>query len=132
MRTIDFIIMMALTVFCASAAFVCEPIALNWDQFYALNDQNKDKKIQRSEWQSLNFNGSNYDAGFESSLPRAQIFQQMDKNKNGTLEEQEIYDLYLYLPNSCADFDMRKSMPDQKADWFSLQKISAFFNELFD
>ena len=93
MRTTDFIIMMALTVFCTSAAFACEPIALNWDQFYALNDQNKDKKIQRSEWQSLNFNGSNYDAGFESSLPRAQIFQQMDKNKNGTLEEQEIYDL---------------------------------------
>ncbi len=90
------------------------------------------KKIQRSEWQNLNFNGSNYDAGFESSLPRAQIFQQMDKNKNGTLEEQEVYDLYLYLPNPCADFDMRKSMPDQKADWFSLQKISAFFNELFD
>ena len=132
MKKIGSITMLALTVFCASATFACEPQALNWDQFYAINDKNNDKKIQRSEWQNLNFKGSNYDAGFESSLSPAQIFQELDKNKNGSIEGEEIYDLYRYLNNPCAGFDMRNSTQSKSVGWFPLHKLKKILNDFFD
>lgn len=68
------IAVMIFALMSANSGFACDPIAINWDQFYAVNDKNHDKKIQRVEWQQLSFKGSNYDGGFESTLPPAQIF----------------------------------------------------------
>ncbi len=110
-------------LFCANAAFACDPIALNWDAFYKANDKNNDKKFQRSEWQHLNFNGSYYDAGFESKLPPQQIFTQIDKNKNNLIDDDEIYELWTYLPNPCADFDMRNSSEHQNAPLYFIEKL---------
>ena len=121
----------AVALLCSNAAFACDPIAPNWEAFYAANDKNKDKKLQRSEWQNLSFKGSYYDAGFESKLPPQQIFTQMDKNKNNVIDGDEIYELWTYLPNPCADFDMRNSSSpnDQPAFW--LDQIKGFFERLF-
>lgn len=125
---VAFIIMALL---CSNAAFACDPIALNWDAFYAANDKNKDKKFQRSEWQNLSFKGSYYEAGFESKLPPQQIFTQMDKNKNNVIDGDEIYELWIYLNNPCADFDRLNSSESKVKPVFWLDEIKGFFERLF-
>ena len=125
------IALIVVALLCSNAAFACDPIAPNWDAFYKANDKNNDKKFQRSEWQHLNFNGSYYDAGFESKLPPQQIFTQMDKNKNNVIDGDEIYELWTYLPNPCADFDMRNSSESNAKPVFWLDEIQGFFEKLF-
>lgn len=125
------ITVMIFALICSNAGFACDPIAINWDHFYAVNDKNKDKKIQQAEWQKLSFKGSNYDAGFESTLPPAQIFQQLDSNKNAVLDGEEIDAIYRYLPNPCADFDMRNSSDAKHQPLSRLDKFKAFLEGLF-
>lgn len=95
----------------ASNLMACDPIAINWTALYAKNDKNHDKNLQLNEWLTLDFSSSNYDGGFESNKPLSQIFKELDANKNQQLDQEELYDIYLYLPNPCANFDMRNSQP---------------------
>jgi hypothetical protein len=122
---------MVFSIVCSSAGFACDPNAVNWDQFYAINDKNNDQKIQRTEWQNLSFKGSNFESGFESELPSQQIFQQLDTNKNAVLDGQEIYYIYRYLPNPCANFNMQNTTLTKKESLLSLDKLKAFLQQLF-
>ena len=114
---------LTVALLCSHSAFACDPATPNWDTFYKANDKNNDKKFQRSEWQHLNFEGSYYDAGFESKLPPQQIFTQMNKNKNNVIDGDEIYELWTYLPNPCADFDRRNSSEHQHAPLYFIEKL---------
>ena len=122
---------LTVALLCSHSAFACDPATPNWDAFYKANDKNKDKKLQRSEWQHLNFDGSHYDAGFESKLPPQQIFTQMDKNKNNVIDGDEIYELWTYLPNPCADFDRRNSAESNVKSTYWLDEIKGFFERFF-
>lgn len=130
-NTALFVASVMASLLCSNAAFACDPIAPNWDAFYHANDKNNDKKLQRSEWQHLNFKGSYYEAGFESTLPPQQIFTQMDHNKNNVIDGDEIYELWTYLPNPCTDFDRRHSSGSNAKPGFWLDEIKEFFERLF-
>jgi hypothetical protein len=122
---------MIFALVCSNAGFACDPAAPNWQAFYKANDKNNDKKLQRSEWQHLDFTGSYYDAGFESTLPPQQIFTQMDHNKNNVIDGDEIYDLWSYLHNPCADFDRRNDSASERKNTFWLDEIKSFLQQLF-
>lgn len=125
-------LLMATTLACSHATFACDPIAPNWEAFYEANDKNRDKKLQRSEWQNLNFEGSYYDAGFESRLPPQQIFTQMDKNKNNVIDGDEIYELWTYLPNPCAEFDRRNGSDNQNIPRSVIEKLKQWFTDFLN
>ena len=125
------IALMIFALVCSNVGFACDPVAPNWEAFYKANDKNKDGKLQRSEWQHLSFKGSYYDSGFESTLPPQQIFTQIDKNKNNVIDGDEIYELWTYMPNPCADFDMRNSSDAKNSSFSTLDKLKAFLEGLF-
>ncbi len=83
-----------------TGAWACEPADMDWQAFVRLNDVNRDGVLQRSELVKPDFGGLNYQR-FERDPSAPAAFADLDRNRDGRLNQEEWTGLYLYLPNPC-------------------------------
>lgn len=112
------LILLSLAFGTSGSALACDPITFNFDRYLADKDRNHDGRLQQAELLAAGDPGTNYGAALDRPLNTAAAFVQLDVNRDGALESEELWQWGKYTHDACADWNARQS--DTGSWWTAL------------
>lgn len=102
------LLMFALLYGTTFATWACDPAEMQWEKLYKDYDHNRDQQFDMTEWVSLiKLENQSYQwqEPFNPLDPtRNKIFLELDQDHNKLLSQEEMYNIYRFFPDPCADW----------------------------
>ena len=108
------VLLLSLTLYMFNASvWACDPASVQWEQLYKDYDRNHDQQFDTVEWVSL-IELKNQSYQWQEPLnpldpTRNKIFLELDQDHNKLLSQDEMYNIYRFFPDPCADWNREQS-----------------------
>ena len=108
------VLLLSLTLYMFNASvWACDPASVQWEQLYKDYDRNHDQQFDTVEWVSLielKKQSYQWQEPFNPLDPtRNKIFLELDQDHNKLLSQEEMYNIYRFFPDPCADWNREQN-----------------------